>query len=39
MEKIREISTNNNNETNSLNGSLNELLKKFENSSSKGKLS
>lgn len=39
MEKIREISTINNNETNSLNGSVNELLKKFENSCSKGKLS
>jgi hypothetical protein len=39
MENIKEITTNSNNSTNSLNGSLNELLKKFENSSAKGKLS
>jgi hypothetical protein len=39
MDKIREISTNNKNDTTSLNVSVNELLRKFENSSLKGKLS
>lgn len=39
MDTIKEITTTSTNSANSLNGSLNELLKKFENSSAKGKLS
>jgi hypothetical protein len=39
MDNIREISTNNNQTTTSLNTSVNDLLKKFDNSSSKGKMS
>ena len=39
MENIREITSTSSQSTNSLNGSLNDLLKKFENSSAKGKLS
>lgn len=39
MDTIKEITASSTNSTNSLNGSLNELLKKFENSSAKGKLS
>jgi len=39
MENIRDISSSNNSVTSTLNGSVNMLLKKFDNSSAKGKLS
>lgn len=39
MENIKEITSTSSQSTNSLNGSLNDLLKKFENSSAKGKIS
>ena len=39
MENIKEIASTSSQSTNSLNGSLNDLLKKFENSSAKGKIS
>ena len=39
MDSIKELSSNNNNTTNVLNDNINKLLRKFDNSSSKGQLS